>query len=73
MDAANSSQEDNWQNNIYILSTTRVFMVLGLTYLIKISYQLYKTTRASDDSTLVSNRSTYVFFFVLYLDTKIIR
>ena len=47
MDPTTHSQQDNWQNNIYILSTTRVLMVIGLTFLIRSSYQLYQRMRST--------------------------
>lgn len=52
-----SSQDTDWMSNIYVLTTTRILGVFGVTYLIKVSYQLYKTTRASDDRAVISGRS----------------
>lgn len=47
MDTPTTPQQDDWQNNIYILSTTRVLMALGLTFLIRSLYQLYQSMRAA--------------------------
>ena len=47
MDTPTTSQQDNWQNNIYILSTTRVLMALGLTFLIRSLYQLCQSMRVA--------------------------
>ena len=47
MDTPTTSQQANWQNNIYILNTTRVLMALGLTFLIRSLYQLYQRMRTA--------------------------
>ena len=52
-----SSQNANWESNIYVLTTTRILGVFGVTYLIKVSYHLYKTIRASSHTTTISGRS----------------
>ncbi|CAD6592931.1 MAG: hypothetical protein ASARMPREDX12_007127 [Alectoria sarmentosa] len=51
MDAINPSQQDNWENNIYLLTTTRILMALGLTFLVRSVYQLYQRMRTPSRST----------------------
>lgn len=51
-----SSQQDGWEGNIYVLTTTRITIVFGLTYLVRSCYQLYRMMRAPDDGTAVANR-----------------
>ena len=57
MDPATQSQQDSWQNNIYILSTTRVVMIIGLTLLIRSSYQLYQRKRSSSSRVRAAGES----------------
>ena len=52
-----SSEQASWETNTYVVTTTRIFVVLGLTYLIKISYQVYRRLRTSNGSTVIHDRS----------------
>lgn len=46
MNTINTSQQANWENNVYILSTTRVLMAVGVTFLIRSIYQLCQSMRS---------------------------
>ena len=35
-----TSQQSDWNNNVYVLATTRVLVMIGLAYLIKRLYNL---------------------------------
>ena len=37
-----TSQHFHWENNLYVLTTTRILVMFGLAYLIKSSYKLYQ-------------------------------
>lgn len=47
MNTVNAPQQDNWDNNIYVISTTRVLIALGLTFLIRSVYQLFQRMRSA--------------------------
>ncbi|KAF6217708.1 hypothetical protein HO133_006535 [Letharia lupina] len=47
MNTVNAPQQDNWDNNIYVVSTTRVLMALGLTFLIRSVCQLFQRMRSA--------------------------
>ena len=46
MDTIYASQQGSWENNVYFLTTTRVLMVLGLTFFIRSVYQLVQRMRS---------------------------
>ena len=48
MDTINPSQQGSWENNVYFLTTTRILMALGLTFLIRSVYQLFQRMRSAD-------------------------
>ena len=52
-----SSQQASWETNAYVVATTRVFVVFGLAYMAKNSYQLYRRLRASNGGTVIQDRS----------------
>ena len=57
MDAINSSHQDNWENNVYLLATTRVLVALGLTFLVRSVYQLYQRMQTPSRSTGAPGKS----------------
>ncbi|KAM0799852.1 hypothetical protein BDR22DRAFT_890124 [Usnea florida] len=49
MDPSNPSQQDSWQSNVYVISTTRVLVAIGGTFLIRSAYHLFQRMRSSGD------------------------
>lgn len=54
-----SYQQASWETNTYVVTTTRILVVFGLTYLVKSSYQLFRMLRATANGTVTSERSEY--------------
>ena len=50
------SQQASWETSTYVVATTRVFVIFGMTYLVKSSYQLYQRLRSSNSSDSIQNR-----------------
>lgn len=40
MPALPTPQQSDWDNNVYVLATTRIFVMIGLAYLIRSLYSL---------------------------------
>ena len=66
MDSIDPAQRDNWENNVYTLTTTRVLMALGLTFLVKSVYQLFQRMRTADDNAGAHGRSHIVLLLKGY-------
>lgn len=47
MDTTSPSQQDSWEDNVYFVTTTRVLMAFGLTFLVRSVCQLYQRMRSA--------------------------
>ena len=57
MNTVNAPQQDDWDNNIYVVSTTRVLMALGLTFLIRSVCQLFQRMRSAGTNAGAAGKS----------------
>lgn len=56
-----TSQHFHWENNLYVLTTTRILVVFGLAYLIKNPHKLYQRLGPFNGSIDVLERSVSSF------------
>ena len=47
MDTINVPKQNDWANNVYVVSTTRILIGLGLIFLIRSFHQLYQRMTSS--------------------------
>ncbi len=48
MPTLNPPQQDMWNDNVYVLTTTRILIVIGVSYLLRSLFQLIKWSCISD-------------------------
>ena len=55
--AMDPSQQGSWDDNVYFVTTTRIFMALGLTFLVRSVYQLYQRMRSAGGNAGATGKS----------------
>lgn len=50
------SQQPDWNNNIYVLATTRILVMVGAAYLVKSLYTLIRLTWGTRSNFLAAGR-----------------
>ncbi len=61
MPALPVSQESDWNNNVYVIATTRAFVMIGIAYLVKSLYNLVPSIWGTRSASIAAGRLSFPF------------
>ena len=67
MPVITTSQGPSWENNVYVIVTTRLFFLMGTAYLIRSLYILVSATWGSRLASIFARKLCFVYTYLLIL------
>ena len=56
-------QQSDWNNNVYVLATTRIFVIIGMAYLVKILYNMASSMWGARSASIAESEHCFLFIF----------